>query len=206
MMYDTQGALSVIEKAFGAGIDLGHIYIDVIQEAMAEVGELWHRNAISVEKEHYCSTTTQFILSRFYPVIFNTPRNGYRMLSCCIGNELHEMGIRMVSDLFEYHGWDSTYLGNVVHSDMILNAISEVQPDLVALSVTMPYNLSPCHEIIQAVRKRHGSLRIAVGGRAFQMTDPLWKKWGVDISSENADQLVEWAEREIINSGRIIHG
>jgi hypothetical protein len=33
------------------------------------------------------------------------------------------------------------------------------------------------------------------------MTDQLWKKWDVDISTENAAQFVEWAESEIVNKG-----
>lgn len=199
---DTRGALGVIEEASRAGVNLPNIYIDVMQEAMVEVGDLWHRNVITVDKEHYCTATTQVILSRFYPVIFGTPRNGHKILSCCVGSELHEMGMRMLSDLFEYNGWDSIYLGAAVPRDAILHAIAEHHPDLVALSVTMPQHLSLCHEIVRAIRERYGDIRIAVGGRAFQMTNELWKKWDVDISTENAVQLVEWAEREIVNKGK----
>jgi MerR family transcriptional regulator, light-induced transcriptional regulator len=201
MKNDTHGAIGVIEAASGAGINLNDIYINVMQEVMVEVGDLWHRNVITVDKEHYCTATTQVILSHFYPVIFSTPRNGHKILSCCVGSELHEMGMRMLSDLFEYRGWDSVYLGAAVPKDAILHAISENQPDLVALSVTMPQHLSLCHEIVQAVRERYGDIMMAVGGRAFQMTDQLWKKWNVDISTENAAQLVEWADRTIVNRG-----
>jgi len=167
---------------------------------MYEVGNLWHKNIISVDKEHYCTATTQVVLSQFYPIIFGTPRKGHRILTCCVGSELHEMGIRMLSDLFEYSGWDSIYLGASVPKEAILHAIQEGKPDLVALSVTMPQHLPLCLEIVNAIREKYSNIKIAVGGRAFLSTEQLWKKWPVDISTEDAAQLIEWANREVDKS------
>ncbi|MHB1154350.1 MAG: cobalamin B12-binding domain-containing protein [Eubacteriales bacterium] len=199
---DTRGAINLIEQASKSGIKLDEIFIDIMQEVMYEVGNLWHQNIITVDKEHYCTSMTQVILSRFYPEIFSTPRNGRKILACCVGSELHEMGVRMVSDLFEYNGWNSIYLGSAVPKAAILHAIEENQPDLVALSVTMPQHLPLCLEIVNAIREKFSDIKIAVGGKAFQNTNELWKKWNVDISTDNAAQLVEWAELNIINKGK----
>lgn len=200
---DTRSAIQTIQEAAASGIKLPEIYMDILQEVMVEVGNLWHKNVITVDREHYCTTTTQSALTHFYPEIFSKPRNGYRVLTCCVGSELHEMGIRMVSDLFEYRGWDSIYLGAAVPKDAVLNAIRENQPDLVALSVTMPLHLPICHELVEAIREEFGDLKIAVGGRAFQFTNQLWKKWNIDVYAENAKQTVDWAEEHISNTGGI---
>ena len=53
-------------------------------------------------------------LSQLYPLIFGQKRRGKRVLVACVGSELHEIGARMVADLFEYQGWDSIYLGAAV--------------------------------------------------------------------------------------------
>lgn len=200
---DTRSAIQTIQEAATSGIELPDIYLDILQEVMVEVGNLWHKNEITVDREHYCTTTTQSALTHFYPEIFSKPRNGYRVLTCCVGSELHEMGIRMVSDLFEYRGWDSIYLGAAVPKDAVLNAIREHHPDLVALSVTMPLHLPICHEQVEAIREEFGDLKIAVGGRAFQFTNQLWKKWNIDVYAENAEQTVDWAEEHISNTGGI---
>ena len=195
---DTAGAFAVIRHASDIGIALPSVYVGILQEVMYEVGNLWQQNKMTVDKEHYCTSTTQVALSQFYPVIFSTPRNRYKILTCCVGSELHEMGIRMVSDIFEYRGWDSIYLGAAVPKEAILHAIQENHPDLLALSVTMPQHLPICLEIVNAVREKYDNILIAVGGRAFQTTNRIWEKWDVDIYTEDANQLADWADSNII--------
>ncbi len=70
---DTAKATQIIRDAESSGIPLEEIYEDIIRLTMLEVGELWHQNKITVDKEHYCTSTTQMILSLFYPTIFNQP-------------------------------------------------------------------------------------------------------------------------------------
>ena len=38
---------------------------------------------------------------------------------------------------------------------------------------------------------------IAVGGMAFKSTEKIWEKWNVDVYAEDAQQLLEWAQRAI---------
>jgi methanogenic corrinoid protein MtbC1 len=197
---NTRGAMEVIQKVKESGIPLEDIYIHILQDVMVEVGDMWHRNVISVDKEHYFTAVTQMVLSQFYSEIFGNPRIGKRVLSCCVGSELHEMGIRMVSDLFELHGWESVYLGAAVPKDSLLKAISEHSPDLVALSVTIPIHLDLCYELVMEIREKYPLVKIAVGGRAFQTTNKLWEKWKVDVYTENADQLIQWADEHMLGS------
>ncbi len=200
---DTRAAINLVRTLSKSDISIDDIFQKILQEVMIEVGDLWHRNEISVDKEHYCTSTTQTALSQFYSVIFEQPRNGCKILTCCVGSELHEMGIRMLSDLFEYHGWDSIYLGAAVPKDAILKSISENNPDFIGLSVTMPQHLELCQDIVLGIKEKFPHLKIAVGGQAFSSTHELWKKWGVDISTQNASQLIEWAEKNIVlNKGR----
>lgn len=193
---DSRTAIEIIEKAAKDGVKIEDIYIDILQEVMYEVGNLWHRNLITVDKEHYCTSTTQTALSRFYHIIFSKPRNGLKIITCCVGSELHEMGIRMVSDLFEYNGWDSIYLGAGVPKSAIIHAVQENHPQMIGFSVTMPQHLPLCLDYVKTIRDMFKDVKIAVGGRAFQTTDKLWEKWGVDVYAENAQMFVKWAEKE----------
>ncbi|MGE4583685.1 MAG: B12-binding domain-containing protein [Sphaerochaeta sp.] len=194
---DTNRAIQIIRDAEAQGIEIDQIYEDIIRLTMLEVGELWHKNIITVDKEHYCTSTTQMILSLFYPTIFSQPSKQKKILTCCIGSELHEMGGRMVSDLFEYHGWESIYLGAAVPVASLLHAIEEHTPDLVALSVTMPQYLGICHEAVVALRNAHPSLLIAVGGRAFSTSNAIYTRWPIDIYTELATELLYWAEKAV---------
>jgi hypothetical protein len=57
-----------------------------------------------LDREHYATTVTQTVMSQFYDDIFDQPRKSRALVSCAVGSELHEMGIRMLSDIFEYNG------------------------------------------------------------------------------------------------------
>ncbi|MBN2299870.1 MAG: cobalamin-dependent protein [Acholeplasmataceae bacterium] len=189
------GAVNYIKNLASLELSIEEIYIDILQVVMIEIGNLWHRSIITVDQEHYMTSITQVVLSQFYTQIFETKKIGRKILSCGIGGELHEMGVRMLSDLFEFHGWDSIYLGAAIPKFAILTSIEANQPDLVALSVTMPQHLLECREIVDAIKNRFPNQKIAVGGRAFQMTDKVWKKWPVDVSVNDAKELVEWANQ-----------
>lgn len=190
---DTRGAMNLITKYVKDGIPVEDICADIVAEAMRTVGELWHGNQISVDMEHYCTSITQMALSQLYPLIFGQVRIGKNILVACVGSELHEMGARMVADLFEYHGWDSIYLGAAVPADALEDAVGEHKPALVALSVTMPQHLPLCKEAVSRLREKYPQVKIAVGGNAFVGTR-VWESWGADVCTGDARELIKWAD------------
>ncbi len=194
---DTRGVIQYAQELVDSGMPLEDLYVNLIQEAMYEIGELWHQNEITVDKEHYATSVSQMVLSRYYEEIFGRPRIGKTLLSCCVGSELHEMGARMLSDLFEYHGWDSVYLGAAVPVPALLHAVQEHEPDLLALSVTMTPHLVQCVDMVDAVRARFPDLKIAVGGRAFATGPDLWRKINADTCETTAVDLIQWAKEHI---------
>ena len=183
---DTRQALYLIQQFLEKGIPLNDIYVEILTESMHRVGDLWHTARISVAEEHYCTSVTQMAMSQIYPQLFSSERKNRRILCACPGTELHEMGSRMVADLFENDGWDSTYLGAAVPVDAMLQSIGEQTPDLVALSVTMPQHLMTCRDLVDAIRAAFPTLKIAVGGKAFQSTHDIWNQWPVDLYTTDA--------------------
>jgi len=187
-------AVKVIQEARDRGLPLVEIYDKILAQTMHEVGDLWHRSIITVDKEHYVTAVTQTVMGSFYDEIFAAPRNNKRLVSCAVGSDLHELGIRMLSDLFEQRGWDTYYLGAAQTEGSILKAIGEYEPKLIALSVTMPIHLSACEIIVRKIKETYPNVKIAVGGQAFMHTNGLWKRWEVDYYATNAEEFIEWAE------------
>jgi MerR family transcriptional regulator, light-induced transcriptional regulator len=194
---DASGSMKYINDLAFIGLSLEEIFVDVLQEVMKEIGELWHRAIITVDQEHYMTSMTQVVMSQFYTRIFGSKRNGMKLLCCTVGSELHEMGARMVSDLFENNGWDSIYLGAALPTNQILHGIRNHRPHLVALSVTMPHHLIECETVVKAIKAEFPELQIAVGGRAFEMTNQIWKKWPVDTYALNAKEFLDWSKSHI---------
>jgi MerR family transcriptional regulator, light-induced transcriptional regulator len=189
-------ATRLILDAADSGVSLRDLYLDVFCVAQYELGRLWQTNEISVAEEHYSTAATQLIMSQLYPRIFNRPSNGLRLISATIGGELHEIGARMLSDLFELDGWDTFYLGANVPVRDLVREIQSRSADLVALSVTMSYHLGEASKAIRTIRENDGSSRvkIIVGGYPFRLAPDLWKEIGADGSAMAADEAVRLAK------------
>lgn len=196
---NTKKALFLIQKYLQEGISVTDIYIEILGECMRRVGELWHTAKITVDTEHYCTSTTQMAMAQMYGVIFDHEPKNKTMLCACPGTELHEMGARMVSDLFENDGWDSIYLGAAVPDDALLESVRMNKPDLIALSVTMPQHLIDCKKVVDAIRNEFPEAKIAVGGKAFESTDEIWKKWPVDFYTSDAREFLKKANEIVMD-------
>lgn len=187
---DTKEAIRLIRKYVEQGIDLDDIYVEILSESMKRVGELWHTAEITVDTEHYCTSVTQMAMAQMYDQLFDGERKNKTILSVCPGMELHEMGARIVTDLFENHGWDSIFLGAAVPVDYILDSVRENHPDLVTLSVSMPQHLMDCEQAVREIKQEFPGIKVAVGGKAFESTNDIWKNWPVDIYSKDARELL----------------
>ena len=77
--------------------------------------------------------------------------------------------------------------------EYILESVQENHPDLVTLSVSMPQHLMDCEKAVREIRQKFPDIKIAVGGKAFESTNDIWKKWPVDIYTTDARELLERA-------------
>lgn len=187
---DSRQSMALVREFLEEGIPLDDVYVEILSESMRRVGELWHEAKITVDAEHYCTSVTQMAMSQMYSLIFEGRRKNKTVLCACPGMELHEMGARIVADLFANDGWDSIFLGAAVPADYVLASVRENEPDLLTLSVSMPQHLMDCQEIIERVRQEYPKVKIAVGGKAFDSTNEIWKKWPVDIYTQDARDLL----------------
>ena len=98
---NTRKAVRLVRSYVEQGIPLDDIYVEILSECMRRVGELWHTAEITVDAEHYCTSVTQTAMSQMYDVLFDKERTNKTILLRLSGMELHEMGARIVADLFE---------------------------------------------------------------------------------------------------------
>lgn len=190
-------AVAYIKEVSKQGIPLEDLYVDVLQEVMSEIGDLWQERLIGVDEEHYMTSITQMAMSQFYEVIFSNESNGRTAVICSVGSELHEMGGRMVSDMLSLHGWETSYLGAAVPKQVILDYIETNRPEALMLSVTMPHHLLECRDIVLSVKEAYPDVLVGVGGRAFNMMDNVRERWNVDIYASDAKALLELTKKEV---------
>lgn len=160
--------LDIVNDLVQRNAPLKSIYLGLFERSMYQVGELWETNQVSVAVEHIATAITENALNLIYPIIFSAEHCGRKAIISCIANEYHQIGGKMVADIFELHGWDGYFLGaNSPVKDM-LRLIEEKQPDLVCLSLTLFANFPELIRHITTLRGIYPYLPILVGGQAFR--------------------------------------
>jgi MerR family transcriptional regulator, light-induced transcriptional regulator len=200
---DRDTARRLVFDALERGTGIKELYLETLQCVQHEIGRLWHANRISVADEHFCTAVTQSIMIDLYPRVITARRIGKTLISACVGAELHEMGIRMVTDFFEMSGWDSYYLGSATSNEALLAALEERKPDLVALSATMTHHVAPLRALVHAIRTTpppHPA--IMVGGLPFNASAGLCDLVGADLWAPDAEKAVSAAAAHFGPDGR----
>jgi len=173
----------IVRGLLDENIPIKALYLDLFQRSLYRVGELWEENRISVAREHLATATTEWLLSLAYPALFS-PRKAEegeerkKVIVSCAANEYHQVGGKIVADMFEIYGWDSYFLGADTPLDQLLDFIDETQPDLVGLSLSVYFNLAALKEEIAAIRSGFPNLKLIIGGQAF--------RWGGKDSIEDS--------------------
>jgi MerR family transcriptional regulator, light-induced transcriptional regulator len=191
---DRRRAFRLIDEARAAGSGIEEIYVDVFQPALREIGRLWQQNRITVADEHLATAITQAAMARLYDELFSLAQpTGPTLVAACADVERHEVGLRMLCDLLELQGWDTTYLGGSVPVTSLVRMLESKRPDVLALSATLPSHLPRLRAMILAVRAALGddAPTILVGGRPFIRDPTLCERLGGDLTARDAREAVE---------------
>jgi len=194
---DQAGAIKLVRNLLDAGTPIIEVYMGVFQTALRETGVLWAQNRISIADEHYVSAATQLIMAQIYPMIPSKKRLGRKAMLACVEGEMHEIGLRMVADMFEMNGWDGLFLGAGTAIESIPPFIDKHHPDVLLLSAATEAHLPAAREtILQLHRQRPKDLLpIMVGGLVFNQQAGAWREIGADAHARRAEDAVGTAEK-----------
>lgn len=191
-------ARQLVAETLDAGTPAIDLYHHVFFPTMVETGELWQKNEISVAKEHMITAMTQNIIASLYPQLFKdlVDREEERgnVLVACPGGELHELGIRMLADIWELEGWNVTYLGANIPAEFITERLHENNYDIIGLSCAISFNIRFVKETIEMARKNGFNGPVIVGGRAFNIDPSLKDYVGSDYYGKDFYEAVEALE------------
>ena len=188
---DHRKCLEISDKTLKTGKDIEAFYLQIIQPVMYEVGMLWERGTISVAQEHLASAIVGRVMATTCMLDVAPRQEKAKVVISAAPNEFHEIGAWMVSDILEHDGWDVRYLGANTPVEGLLEMLRSFQPNVLALSVTMPFNIINVRDMITAIKgdKELKEIRVIVGGRAFNETHELWQSTGADDFAANAQEI-----------------
>jgi methanogenic corrinoid protein MtbC1 len=202
-LLDLKGSVArnILERAIAAGMPPARIYTEILPPLMREIGRLWQTNKISVVHEHYCSAAVQSMVGGLDSLLFDNPTptqvfdtilgsrltSGRWMIVACVEGERHELGARIIAEIFRLNGWRTSFLGADSPARDLMSLIRQAHrpPDLIALSATMPDHLVHMASTIQAIRDE-SDIPIIVGGTLFNEIPSVASRLGADGCVDSA--------------------
>ena len=157
----------IVHEKINNKLSIKELYEKILKTSLYEIGEMWEYNKISVATEHLASAIVEALLNEIYPSVISKEKQKKSIIVACVENEYHQIGIKMVSDIFELHGWNSYFLGaNTPTKELVLFA-KTINPDAIAISLSIYFHLPMLEKMIQEIRTECPNLSILVGGQAF---------------------------------------
>jgi len=165
---DKAACSQVVTELLAANIEIKDLYTHLFQRSMYRVGELWEFNKISVAVEHLATSITESLLTLVYPILFSAEHIGKKAIIACAANEFHQLGAKMVADIFELNGWDGYFVGANTPTNDLMQLIDEKNPEFLGLSISIYSNMPVLLSVIEKTRTSYPQLDILVGGQAFR--------------------------------------
>lgn len=184
-------ARSSILDLYEEGINIGQIYFDILEKALKEVGALWEQGVIDVWKEHLISEALLDIMRELRVKEKSIYGRVHSLIALTPVPEMHNIGLKMIADMLELEGWHVVYLGSSVPAISLIKAIEAEEPDLVAISVTLPYHIEAAKHTIAAIKNyfRQKSPNIIIGGAAFANCRNVCEETGANYYGINLEDI-----------------
>ncbi len=158
---------SIAKKYLAENHVIMDLYEEVFKVSLYEVGRLWETNKISVATEHLATAITEGILNELFEQIISKKRYNRKVVVTCVEKEQHQVGIKMVADIFEMNGWESYFLGTGIPTDELVRYVIEMKPDILAISLSVFFNFANLLKMLERLSTEFPDLQILIGGQAF---------------------------------------
>lgn len=177
------------------------LYESILSPALASIINEYEDEGDLIWKEHVRSAIIRTIIESAYPYILKeqAPVMGERenVIVMCPELEDHELGAKMVSDFFQIAGFNSYFIGARTPLKTIVNAIKDVKPKYLVISVTNFYHILSVKRLIENIKDvTNSDLTFILGGRAIDANPDSVKNTGADIHLRNFEDIKQLIEVE----------
>ncbi len=169
LAFDEQRAEGALTHAF-ALYPPEVVCLQIIREAIAEVGRRWYRGEATVHQEHFAS---QLAMRRIRTLMSSTPppSRRARILVACPPNEEHAIGPFILALLLRRAGWDVIHLGANAPVRHMERTVDETAPDIVILGAQQLHTAGSLLEVAQRIDRM--GVPVAFGGGVFNRLPQL---------------------------------
>lgn len=167
---------------------------EVIDPLMYKIGQMWQLNEISVSKEHLVTSFVDEIVDEHIKNNLAVNDNKTLVITSTVGNESHNLGIKIVGKFIETYGYNVKNLSSEISIRELINSIYKLKPSLVVLSVTLPQNIAILQEVVKELKSDINlfSGKIIVGGQGLFVGKNKISIKEADFCTKNLEDLKEF--------------
>ena len=189
-----EAAASIFITAHLKGKPLTEIIDRLICPAMQEIGELWHRQEISVTQEHLATRT---VISAIYKLrcALAVPEMKNGLAICCaIEGDLHELPTLLAQITIENEGLEVINFGASTPLYSLADEVARHAPNFVCISATVINDLERLTRDYKNFREEIASLEVSVllGGRVFA-DENIRKRFQSEFYARSFTDVAEFA-------------
>jgi methanogenic corrinoid protein MtbC1 len=188
-------AANGIRQADDLGMPLEQIFGEVLQPALYAIGDCWASGDVVVGQEKETSAMTSELVAELTYRHAVTDPTGPLVITACVDNERHCLGLQMIAGLLRVNGWRVHPLGIDVEPRFLVEVVQLRNPAAVLLSASLEARLPAIRSTINLLTSAGHSnhrLWVVVGGQAVPNHVETIRSWGATpIVNEPITQVLE---------------
>ena len=158
-------------RAVESGLSVDELYRSVLGPLLKELGSRWQEGRLAVWEEHLASGFVRTLAEALYPMVAEESARadvtrGTVLLACPPG-ELHDLGLRLLSDRLELVGLRSVFLGADTPVRDIAAAARDRSATCILLSASTHLGLVNLRRTVEQLRELLPGVELRVGGPAL---------------------------------------
>lgn len=187
---DEEAVDAYLDAVLDQGISCEAVYLDLLAPAARRLGALWEDDRCDFVQVTVALGRMQRVLrslSHLFLAGASRQQPAGRVFLTCLPGEQHTLGLVMVAEFFVRAGW-WTDLGHPVSEAELMQSVRGEWYDVVGVSMACDSSLPRLKRELQAIRRtsRNPSVRLMVGGRAFDDDPALVRRVGADGTAGDA--------------------
>ena len=180
--YDPEMAREYAQKAVEAGIDPVKALEEGLAKALREIGDKFGRGEIFLTELVAAAQTMEAGAEILKKKILEAGRAEYvgRFLIGTVEGDIHSLGKGIVAAMLMAAGFEVIDLGEDVPTEVFVEKVRELKPDILGLSALMTTTMAKQKEVIEALKAANlrDKVRVMVGGA------PVTEEWAKEIGAD----------------------
>ena len=196
--FDSMRADQILSEAFSI-YPFEQVLLELVQPAMVDIGERWHRGEINVVVEHFA---TQFVRRKLAGLlsIFEGGAHRATVVVGCAPGELHDLGALLSALFLVRRGWHVIYLGPQVPLFDLLETVRSLKPNMVCLSASTMETALELIPVACGLTEAYPQVHFGYGGRVFNINPELRHSMPGVFLGQDARELGDTAG-QLLSSG-----